>query len=242
MQKIKVANIAEKSGTGKAGPWTNWRVTDENGVTFSTFHRSAGTIQIGDTLEIDPTITSKGANFDEFKILESVGAPAPKTWASAPASPDATIISKMELVSRESIAAFSGIMGLAAVPGVELTDNSAKAYEAAISWAIRRLGIPGSALQSRPAATTAPQSAPSTVQGVTPLPPPVMPEQASGSGFPHIGALLQWCVSKGVDRRTFLNLTYTTEETLAKVDIESAYQVVADYLKNKPDPNEDIPF
>ena len=253
MQKVKVAKVSIKTGTNKNGEWINTRITSDTNVVFSTFHKSAQEIVVGDLIEIEPQVSDKGNNFDEYTILEKSTAPAP-TPASSDSPPNGAYkrdteaihleyglkahLQAIERASIEAQTAYNGIISLANTRGLD--DKLTPIYEEAIAWA--RVKMSATLANQAPVAatgaksgidkTSAPGEAPPAEEGSTPGP----------KSFPHVGALLAWCLTNGVDRPAFLNINGATEETLPKINVEDAYQQVLEFIKNRPIPDADIPF
>ena len=256
MQKVNVAKVSIKRGENRNGPWINTRVTSDTGVIFSTFHKGAQEIAEGDTVEMEVTVSEKGNNFDEYKILEKGSAPTADvpsnggTPGGGAYKRDTEAIrleyglkAHLQAIERASIeaqTAYNGIMRLSSVPGVELTGDSAAAYEEAINWA--RLKMAATLANQGPSEVTGAKSGRGDAPAPGKAPASTEDKAPKAPSFPHVGALLKWCADNGVDRSTFLGIVGATEQDLPKINVEDAYQAVLQYQANRPDPNGNIPI
>lgn len=245
MQEVKVADVSVKTGTNQHGPWTNTMVTGEDGSKFGTFHKSATEIMKGDVIKLEPVIKAGKTNFDSFEFVSkgpghNGGSPAA---ASAPAAAGGGYkrdveairleyglkahLQAIERASIEAQTAYNGIIELAK-EGIQRYEYE-DAFQEAIAWARKKMAA---TLETRaPSEATGAKSARGKEAAPATAPAPAAEEPPDAQGFPHIGALLAWCAQKGVDRKTFMSLNQATEETLPKVDIDAAFQVVVDHLR-----------
>ena len=60
---------------------------------------------------------------------------------------------------------------------------------------------------------------------------PAEEEAPETPSFPHVGALLKWCADQGITRPAFMKIVGVKEEELPKVDIDTAYTLIKDHLR-----------
>ena len=249
MQKVKIADVSVKKGTNDKGPWTNTRVTGEDGAIFGTFSDSAQYIGKGDLIELEPVVKGKNINFSDWNMLEkgtgassASGTPAPANGGGYKKDIDGmraeyVMKARLQAIERASIeaqTAYNGIISLAAGVGPQerFPDDSPilEALSEAIAWARQKM------------AATLVNQAPSEAAGATPeAPQPDVRVETSVSlpyvepeePFPHIGALLAWCNTYGVDRPTFFEITNSSEKTLPQVNIGEAFGLVKAHIISK---------
>ena len=78
MQKVTVATVRTKSGTGGKGPWTLVILTGEDGAEFTSFDKALEKLGKGAVIEVEPEVITKDGktkvNIKEWKLI-SEGAP-----------------------------------------------------------------------------------------------------------------------------------------------------------------------
>lgn len=246
MQKVKIAEVSIKKGTNDKGPWTNTRVTGEDGAVFGTFSDSAQNIAKGDLIELEPVVKGKNINFSEWNMLEK-GTGSASTESAAAAAPASGAykrdvegirfeyqckaqIVKGERASIEAQTAYNGALRLLQ-DGTTWPDRFHDEIDAlvheAIVWGRARIAenlatpIPSTAAGSPPAPSTpdAPVETPVSLPYVEPDDP-----------FAHIGALLAWCKNYGIDRPTFIQIVKCDENAIKGLDVEKTFALVKAYI------------
>jgi len=81
MQRVTVANIKTKTGTGGRGPWTLVILTGDDGAEFTSFDKALENLSKGTIIELEPEITTKDGktkvNIKEWKLISEGTPPAP---------------------------------------------------------------------------------------------------------------------------------------------------------------------
>lgn len=251
MQEVKIADVSIKEGTNQHGPWTNTMVTGEDGSKFGTFHKSATEIKKGDVIKLEPVIKAGKTNFDSFEFVSkgpghnggspvTEGAPAGSAYKRDTEGIRFEYglkahLQSIERASIEAQTAYNGIIELAKGATIEGQNDLREAVTEAIAWARKKMAASlGTSVRSEPARSKSGDStAAAPVETSTPAAEEAPVDQGGEelSRFPHLGALLQWCATKDIDRKTFMWLVKADESTIGKVDIDEAFQIVTDHLK-----------
>jgi len=137
VQKITVADIKIKTGTGEKGPWTNTAIIDEKGARFSSFDKKLSQLNKGSVIEAEVVVDGKFLNIKEFKILEEAPASGEAdTGASQMSKED---WAKKDAIERLSIEAQTAVKALIQLAGSPVTGLPAEAVEKALNWCINRI-------------------------------------------------------------------------------------------------------
>jgi len=137
MQKIKVADIKIKTGTGEKGDWTNTTIIDDKGGRFSSFDKKLSKLNKGALIEAEIVIDGKYNNIKEWKLLEEGTVPVASTvpqmnkedWAKKDA---------IQSLSIEAQTAVKALLLLASSCPVE-EGLAHTAVEKALKWCIDRI-------------------------------------------------------------------------------------------------------
>lgn len=245
-QEVKVKEVRGPLGKGEK-KFFAVVADDGKGTEFTTFDSKVKTIPPGSTIGIDIKVEGKYVNIIEWKMISE--APAP---ASSAATGKADVgykrdtegirfeyelkvwMQNIDRVSIEAQTAYNRIMEQA----LQLKDDKEfkVLFKKALQWAEGKLdaSMKQPALEAKPTPKVEPKKtvtrASTTVNGKQ-----VDPEHP----FPHIGALLSWCATKGIDKAQALEIWNVKDADLPKLDIAIAHQLILDYLVAHPaDPND----
>jgi len=249
IKSLRIIKEGTQAKSGQPYKWVSVMADDgsEKGTEYTTFDAGVLKLGPGSVIDIgDPVIKGGKLSFKELVSLVSEGqaseapVPGPSESSGAGAYKRDTEAIRLEYglkahlqaIERASIeaqTAYNGIMRLSSIPGIELTDDSAAAYEEAIAWA--RAKMAATLANQGPSETTGAKSDTGKAAAPGEAPAPAAEGTPTALSFPHLGALLQWCATKGIDRKGFMKLVGATEATLPHVDIEAAFQAVTDHLR-----------
>ena len=253
MQKVTIAKVSRKSGENKSGPWTNTRITGTDGTEFSTFHKSALELVAGWTIELDPQVSSKGNNFDDFNVLDRTAAPVAESSGPAPNGGDRfkrdtegiafeyDLKAQAEAIKNDSIESqtiFNGAVRLLEAGAVwpdRLNAPIEAVIEKALAWADSHFGGSEAPREPMRAKSSAPAEKPPG-NGQRP-PSQAAPVKSADTGddpseFPHIGALLSWCTKKGISAADFKTIVGVQDADLPKLNVMEAYATIQEWRAN----------
>lgn len=242
IKSLRIIKEGTQEKSGQPYKWMSVMVDDgsEKGTEYTTFDAGVLKLGPGSVIDIGDPVTKEGKlSFKKIvKVVSEVQAseaPGPGTGGSAYKRDTEAIRLEYNLkaylqqVDRISIECQTSLNRLIELVIAEKLPLDHPRVEKALAWAESRFDQKaGSAASSE---ATGSKSARDKTPAPGKTPAPAEEKAPETPSFPHVGALLKWCAEQGISRPAFMTIIGVKEEELARVNIDTAYTLIKDHLR-----------